>query len=83
MVAAAKELGYSISLAALERAKAEAEELDPEALNEAAGGSIDWCIKEYECALTYITNKEDQDGHNMFCFTAWHCFTAVVHTERV
>ncbi len=25
--------------------------------------------------------REDEKGHDAFCFTAWHCYTAVLHTK--
>ena len=65
MAAAAKELGYDVSVAALEQAKAEAETLDPEELAAVAGGFGD---------------KEDGDGHDAWCLTLWHCFATTLHT---
>ena len=91
MVRAAKELGYDISIAALEQTRAEAEELDPEALKDAAGGDdgvggydhtrTDNCWKEYLCAVVNRTSYEDLEGHDTWCITAWHCYAATLHTE--
>lgn len=91
MVKAAKELGYEISIAALEQAKAKAEEMDADELKQISGGNDDdsagLCLLEYSCFYMHHQvnlqgeNCEDQDGHNGFCWTAWHCATAVMHTE--
>ena len=65
MVKAAKELGYEISIAALEQAQAEAEHLDPAELGQVAGG---------------LGDKVDGDDHDAWCLTIWHCFGATLHT---
>lgn len=67
MIAAAAELGYSVSVADLERAtaEAEAEDLDDDELGAVAGG----------------LKPEDEYGHDAWCLTAWHCFTATLHTD--
>ena len=65
VVAAAKELGYDITIAALEQAMAEAEPVDPAELGQIAGGFGD---------------KVDGDNHDAWCLTAWHCFAATLHT---
>ena len=66
LVKAAAALGYTISLEELERLTAAAQELDPDEMNAAAG----WRI-----------SGEDEKGHENWCLTAWHCFTATLHTE--
>ena len=71
MVAAAKELGYDITIAALEQAKAEVEQLDLEALEAVAGGET----SSDDPALL------DEYGHSQWCVVAWHCFTAAIHTQ--
>ena len=84
MAAAAKELGYDITIAALEQVKAEAEELDAEDLNQVTGGYDGIggsCFKEYHCVFTWHDEIEDEDGHNTFCIAVWHCFTAALHTD--
>ena len=88
MVAAAKELGYDISIAALEQARAAAEELDPEALMSVAGG-IDngdhkgWCDdNNFNCFTNYHQHIEDEDDHDGWCLTAWHCFATTLHTGQ-
>lgn len=88
MVAAAKELGYDISIAALEQARAEAEELDPEALAIVAGGVDNsehktWCDDtNFSCFANYHERTEDEEGHGGWCFTAWHCVAATLHTDE-
>lgn len=86
MVAAAKEFGYNISIAALEQARAEAEELDPEALALIVGGvdnsGKDWCADtNYTCFAAYHAMTEDESGHGGWCWTGWHCLAATLHTE--
>ena len=66
LVKAAAALGYTVSQEELERAAAAAQELDPDEMNAAAG----WRI-----------SGEDEKGHENWCLTAWHCFTATLHTE--
>ncbi len=65
MAAAAGELGYGISVTALEQAEAEGEIVDPGELELAAGGFGD---------------KVDGDNHDAWCLTLWHCFATTLHT---
>ena len=87
MVQAAKELGYDISIAALEKAKAEAEALDPAELEAVAGGGTDpekvkeGCVVDYGCEYDYHKMTDDEYGHDWLCLAVWHCFTAMLHTE--
>ena len=96
MVAAAKELGYDITIAALEQARAESEALDPEALKSVAGGMGDYDCEgnnymdnpscddnNYMCFANYHDRVEDEDEHGAWCFTAWHCFAATLHTDQM
>ncbi|MGN0693044.1 MAG: hypothetical protein ACI4K7_11900 [Oscillospiraceae bacterium] len=71
MVKAAAELGFSITIEALERAKAAAEELNEDALDMVAGGG-------------YVRSDklgEDNRGHSNWCLTLWHCDVITLHTE--
>ena len=83
MAAAAKELGYDVSVAALEQAKAEAEKLDPAALEAVAGGKEHpyGCTKDYACTGIIHAVTSDEYDHDGFCVTAWHCYMATLHTE--
>ena len=81
MVQAAKELGYNISITALEQAKAAAQDLDAEALQQVSGGTSDMCLKDYQCIYLYKHDSDDKDGHTALCLAVWHCFTAAIHTE--
>ena len=67
MVQAAAALGYTITLEELERAAAEMHELDPAEMDAVAGG--------------FGYTKEDEKGHEVFCWTGWHCYTVTMHTE--
>ncbi|MGN0693047.1 MAG: Nif11-like leader peptide family RiPP precursor [Oscillospiraceae bacterium] len=69
MVKAAAELGYSITIEDLERAKAAAEELSDEEIEKISGG---W---------DKGTLDIDDKGHNNWCLTVWHCCTITLHTE--
>ena len=95
--AAAKELGYTLTVGDLERFFASKEELDPDELESAAGGrerQYRTCSSDYECpsisakcsgvAICYcvdVVNNEDEHGHDYWCATAWHCFVTTLHTE--
>ena len=57
---------YKDEIASLEKAKAEAEELNMEAMEAVSGGS---------------PTVEDEKGHDGWCVTAWHCFAATLHTS--
>ncbi|MGN0693045.1 MAG: Nif11-like leader peptide family RiPP precursor [Oscillospiraceae bacterium] len=65
MVKAAAELGFSITIEDLERAKAASEELSDDEMDKIAGG----------------TSYEDDKGHDNSCFSLWHCFTITCHSE--
>ena len=82
---AAEELGYSVTAADFERLDAEREEVSPEELEKAAGGvakaDFELCTKDYTCFFSWHQLEMDEKGHNGNCITAWHCFTATLHTE--
>lgn len=82
LIRAAKELGYDIGAGELDRAAAAAQELDPDEMTAAAGGKEERgkCLTDYMCVFSWKTNDEDDKGHNSWCFTAWHCFAATLHT---
>ena len=65
MVRAAAVLGYTITLEELERSAADRQELDPDELEDAAGGE----------------RRKDEYGHEVWCLTAWHCHAVTLHTE--
>ena len=85
MVAAAKELGYDISIAALEQMRAETEDLDSEELQAVAGGvdnsTKGQCDEDFICSFVDRGKFEDEKGHDGFCFTGWHCYTVTLHTD--
>ena len=86
MVAAAKELGYDISIAALEQAKAESEAMDQEELQAVAGGVKNYwegsCDdNNFLCIISYRGTVEDEYGHDACCVTGWHCLTVTMHTD--
>ncbi|MBO6041428.1 MAG: hypothetical protein J6P58_09455 [Oscillospiraceae bacterium] len=87
MVKAAAEFGYTITAGELERFDAKTKVLDPDDLAKVSGGVDNRpghdlnCWKDYLCTFVYIAPLEDEYGHNSFCWTAWHCFAAMLHTE--
>ena len=82
MVAAAKEMGYDVTIAALEQAWAESQQLDPEALADVAGGVEHkyGCTSDYACTGIINDIISDEYNHDGFCITAWHCYMATLHT---
>ena len=80
---AASELGYSIAAAEFERLDAEREEVSLDEPEMAAGGNEDeikWCFYDYRCEGAFKW-KPDEHGHDSHCITAWHCFTATLHSS--
>ena len=58
-------LGMDITLADLEKAAAAEEELDPEELEQVAGGESDeWCWKDYRCCYIYEDPPDDSASGN-------------------
>ena len=80
LVAAAKELGYDFSIAALEKSKAEAEPLDPADFERVAGGSMGGLLPN-DCMFIWDQKYRDENDHNGWCMTAWHCLAATLHTD--
>ena len=73
---AAAELGYSISAADFERLDAENEEVSAEELENAAGGAFN-----PTCHSLAMPQTEDEYEHDGKCIAAFHCYTALMHTE--
>ena len=70
MVKAAAELGYTISIADLERATAENELLDLDALTQVSGGDkSEYCTIKYSCYAAFL----HPDGENEACFNNYYC----------
>ena len=78
VIKAAKELGYTITAADLERAMARNEKMDLEELESVSGGS-DLCWKDYSCVVAYHTSTVDNDDHDFWCVADYHCITAYHH----
>jgi hypothetical protein len=76
---AAAAVGLEISPEEVERAMAEAQELDDEELEKIGGGDAT-CDKAYWCGELFIPG-EDEKGHDNWCVAAWHCFDVFLHTE--
>ena len=71
MAKAARALGYDFTVADMEKAHAETQELDPEEMEQAAGG---WCFADYDCYTAWNHDTPDQEGSA--CFSDYECLTA-------
>ena len=75
MVKAAAELGYDIPIEELERSYAAIAEVSDESLDSVAGGESDE-PEEYDYRY-----DEDEYGHDLCCYSLWHCYTTFMHTK--
>ncbi|MBR6186779.1 MAG: hypothetical protein IKQ41_11030 [Clostridia bacterium] len=71
MAKAAQALGYDFTVADMEKANAEAQELDVEEMEQAAGGV---CFADYDCYTAWNHDTPDQKG--TACFSDYECMTA-------
>ena len=69
IVKAAKAVGFDISIADLEKVKAETQELDPEEIEKSAGGS--WCFASYDCYTAWHHDGPDEKGTD--CLLDYDC----------
>ena len=76
---AAAAAGLETTPEEVERAMAEAQELDEEELEKIGAGDA-MCDKAYWCGELFIPG-EDEKGHDNWCVAAWHCFDLFLHTE--
>ena len=67
-VKAAKAVGFEITVADLENASAETQELDPEELGHSAGG---WCFANHDCYTAWYHDGPDEEGTD--CFSNHDC----------
>ncbi len=77
MAKAARALGYDFTVADMEKANAEIQELDPEEMEQAAGG---WCFADYDCYTAWNHDTPDQQGSA--CFSDYECIT-LYHDSKV
>ena len=77
MAKAARALGYDFTVADMEKANAETQELDPEEMQQAAGG---WCFADYDCYTAWNHDTPDQQGSA--CFSDYECIT-LFHDSKV
>ena len=77
MAKAAQALGYDFTVADMEKANAEAQELAPEEMEQAAGG---WCFADYDCYTAWNHDSPDQQGSA--CFSDYGCIT-LFHDSKV
>lgn len=77
MAKAAQALGYDFTVADMEKANAETQELDPEEMEQAAGG---WCFADYDCYTAWNHDSPDQQGSA--CFSDYDCIT-LFHDSKV
>ena len=71
-VKAAKAVGFDITVADLEKASAETQELDAEEIEKGAGG---WCWADYDCYTAWHHDGPDEKGtdclYNYDCMAYW------------
>ena len=77
MAKAAQALGYDFTVADMEKAHAETQELDSEEMEQAAGG---WCFADYDCYTAWNHDSPDQPGSA--CFSDYDCIT-LFHDSKV
>ena len=70
MAKAARALGYDFTVADMEKAHAETQELDVEEMEQAAGGV---CFADYDCYTAWNHDTPDQAGSA--CFSDYECMT--------
>ena len=76
MAMAARALGYDFTVADIEKAGAEAQELDPDEMETAAGGV---CAVDYDCYTAWNHDTPNQQG--TACFGDYECIT-VYHDSK-
>ena len=74
---AAQALGYDFTVADMEKANAETQELDPEEMEQAAGG---WCFADYDCYTAWNHDSPDQPGSA--CLKDYDC-VSVYHNSKI
>ena len=77
MAKAAQALGYDFTVADMEKAHAETQELDPGEMEQAAGG---WCFADYDCYTAWNHDSPDQQGSA--CFSDYGCIT-LFHDSKI
>ena len=77
MSKAAQALGYDFTVADMEKANAETQELDPEEMEQAAGG---WCFADYDCYTAWNHDSPDQQGSA--CLKDYDC-VSVYHNSKI
>ena len=70
-VKAAKAVGFDISMADLEKATAETQELDPEEIETIAGGAETLCVVLHDCYATFLHDTPDEEGYK--CWKEYEC----------
>ena len=69
---------YGVSTEEVERSIAAVEEMDPEEMEQVAGGESD---SKCHMVFGWFDGAEDEYGHSVWCYTAWHCETLTLHTS--
>ena len=77
MAKAAHALGYDFTVADMEKANAETQELDSEEMEQAAGG---WCFADYDCYTAWNHDSPDQPGSA--CLKDYDCVSAY-HNSKI
>ena len=66
-----------VTVADMEKANAETQELDPEEMEQAAGG---WCFADYDCYTAWNHDSPDQPGSA--CLKDYDCVSAY-HNSKI
>ena len=74
IVKAAKAVGFEITVADLEKASAETQEIDPEELEKSAGGS--WCFASYDCYTAW--HHDGPEEKDTVCAFDYSCFLQMI-----
>ena len=80
-VRAANTLGFDFTLADVERAQAEIQELDPDELEQATGGTDSWCVFDFACFTALRHDTPDQPPYA--CAKEYICITIYHHDWKV
>ena len=81
IVQAAKTLGFDFTIADVEKAQAEIQELDPKELDQAAGGEDSWCMFDFACFTAVRHDTPDKPPYA--CFKDYACVTIYHHDWKV
>lgn len=56
-------------------------EITPEQVEQSVASMQPISDEDLELVAGGFENFEDEKGHDLWCLTAWHCYTATLHTS--